>query len=68
MSKAMESVNNMLKIEFTEKELAFLLDAGFNVSRIIDINTASEIVDTLGYNDVGIAADIIIKITTHPDW
>ena len=55
MSKAMESVNNMLKIEFTEKELAFLLDAGFNISRIIDINTAYEIVDTLGYNDVGIA-------------
>ena len=67
MSKAMESVNNMLKIEFTEKELAFLLDAGFNISRIIDINTAYEIVDTLGYNDVGIDADIITKITTHPD-
>lgn len=29
---------------------------------------ADEIVDKLGYDDTGIAADIITKITTNKDW
>ena len=32
------------------------------------VRFADEIVDKLGYDDTGIAADIITKITTNKDW
>lgn len=61
-------MNDILKLEFTKQEIQFLKQNGFDVSDEINLDLANEIVDELGYNDVGIAADIITKITTHPNW
>lgn len=61
-------MNDILKLEFTKQEIQFLKQNGFDVSDELNLDLANEIVDELGYNDVGIAADIITKITTHPNW
>ena len=59
---------DILHINFTNEEISFLKQAGYNVSQDLDTNVACDIVDELGLNDYGIAGDIITKITTHPDW
>ncbi|WP_308590592.1 hypothetical protein [uncultured Megasphaera sp.] len=61
-------MNDMLKVAFTNQELSFLKKNGFNVNCNLNIDIADEIVDKLGYDDTGIAADIITKITTNKDW
>lgn len=61
-------MRDVLKLDFTNEELAFMKERGFNASNNFDGNLAVEIVDELGYENHGIVADIITKITTHPDW
>lgn len=61
-------MSDVLKIQFTREELEFLQNKGFNASCELDGALACDIVDELGYNDEGIAADIITKITTNKDW
>ena len=69
MSKVMKKMNNdTLHVVFTDSELSFLKKAGFDVGGELDADTACDIVDKLGYNDIGTAADIITKITTNPNW
>lgn len=69
MSKAMGKMNNdILHVAFTDSELSFLKKSGFDVGAELDADTACDIVDKLGYNDTGTAANIITKITTNPDW
>lgn len=60
--------DDILIMNFTNKELEFLREQGYNVSNELDANVACDIVEELGVNDYGIIADIITKITTHPKW
>ncbi len=61
-------MSNVLKLKFTNEELNFMKSKGFDASNNLDVDLAEKIVDNLGYEDYGIAADIITKITTHPEW
>jgi hypothetical protein len=58
-----------MKIDFNKEEIQFLKKKGFEVTGdTIKYVLADAIVDKLGDNDVGIAADIITKITTNNEW
>ncbi|ERT61252.1 MULTISPECIES: hypothetical protein [Megasphaera] len=61
-------MNDFLIVDFTDEEIEFMKHKGFNASKKLDGDLACDIVDELGNNDIGIAADIITKITTNKNW
>lgn len=61
-------MHEVLDVKLTNQEMLFLRNKGFYVSSLLPMDIAYSIVDKLGDEDYGIAADIITKITTHPNW
>ncbi len=57
-----------MHVQFTKEELKFLADKGYTITTSLNMDVAIAIVDNLGWNDDGVASNIITKITTNGDW